>query len=101
MHTRITRNPALLTFGLNSQDRQCPEVQAAYKAEVIEPSQKEAHAQEGDASIMYFPPSRSALENGAHNACKKEKRMAKSSQERANEHHIQRNPRQHHQLIIQ
>jgi hypothetical protein len=46
----------LLTFDFNSQDRQWTEVQAAHKAEVVEPLQKEPNPQEGNA------PSHNAIE---------------------------------------
>ena len=59
---RRTKQPSLLTFDFNSQDRQWTEVHKAYNAEVIEPLQEEANPQDGGDPIMYFPPPRSAIE---------------------------------------
>ena len=59
---RRTKQPSLLTFDFNSQDRKWTEVHKAYNAEVIEPLQEEANPQDEVDPIMYFPPPRSAIE---------------------------------------
>jgi hypothetical protein len=60
--TRTTINPVILSFDLNSQDRQWTKVHKAYKSAAIQPLKEEPNPQDGNDQIMYFPPVQGAIE---------------------------------------